>query len=40
MMWCLDNKVDVLATDLPNLALDTFARAQSVRTQTPATVQA
>ena len=40
MMWCLENKVDVLATDLPNLALDTFARAQSSRTQTPATVQA
>lgn len=26
MMWCADKGVDVMATDLPNLALDTFAR--------------
>ena len=27
MLWCADNGVDVLATDLPNLAVDTFNRA-------------
>ncbi|WP_342318618.1 glycerophosphodiester phosphodiesterase family protein [Corynebacterium mayonis] len=35
MLWCRDNGVDVMATDEPGLALETFARAalaqQSVR---------
>ncbi len=26
MMWCADKGVDVMATDLPNLAVDTFER--------------
>lgn len=27
MLWCAEHGVDVLATDLPNLAVDTFTRA-------------
>ncbi|WP_301924865.1 glycerophosphodiester phosphodiesterase family protein [Corynebacterium glaucum] len=28
MLWCAENGVDVMATDLPNLALDTFERGR------------
>ena len=36
MMWCREHNVDVLATDLPNLALETFARADATSVPAPA----